>query len=120
MAKRNWTQRQAHDVPPAVRHYLIWNDYAAAHALMRPQDNVWSLFEHGAGRFDHKVIWRAIEDSALGEWTAVHPGSRPAAWWKYSAPEPRRNGETETQYIERHALWLESERERVKVNDGGE
>ena len=26
----------------------------------------------------------------MGRWVAPHPGTRPAAWWRWSAPEGRR------------------------------
>jgi len=33
--------------------------------------------------------WRAIRSDILADWIREHPGTRPAAWWRYDAPEPR-------------------------------
>ena len=103
-------------VIPAVRHYLTWGNWDEATALLRPQDNVFSLFPHGVGRFNHRVIWDAIADAAVAEWTTVHPGSRPDAWWTYSAPEPRRPKESERDYLTRLNLLLPGERVRATNN----
>src|SRR5262245_44588070 len=45
---------------------------------------------------------------------AKHPGTRPANWWRYDAPE-RRDSSTETQlaYLRRLDLLTAEERERV-------
>lgn len=34
--------------------------------------------------------WEQLRDALLKEWTSAHPGSRPWAWWRWDAPEPRR------------------------------
>jgi len=104
-------------VIPAVRHYLIWGDWDAATALLRPADNLFSLFPHGVGRFDHRVIWRAIEAEAVREWVAARPGSRPDAFWEYSAPEPRRPNESELEYLERNGLLLPGERDACRETE---
>jgi hypothetical protein len=31
--------------------------------------------------------WRAVRDDLLRDWIQEHPGTRPAAWWKYDAPK---------------------------------
>ena len=38
-------------------------------------------------------------------------GTRPAGWWKHCAPVPRRRGDSEATYLDRHELWLPGERE---------
>jgi len=36
-------------------------------------------------------LWEAYGHQLLADWILEHPGTRPWAWWKYSAPaEPRR------------------------------
>jgi hypothetical protein len=37
------------------------------------------------------------------------PGTRPWAWWRYSAPERRRRGESEAAYLRRRGLLLPGE-----------
>lgn len=34
--------------------------------------------------------WEQLGDEILAEWIMENPGSRPFAWWLFSAPEPRR------------------------------
>jgi hypothetical protein len=34
--------------------------------------------------------WRAAREDILADWIRDHAGTRPAAWWKYDAPELRR------------------------------
>ena len=35
-------------------------------------------------------LWAEYGDAIVAEWISHSPGSRPWAWWKYTAPEPRR------------------------------
>ncbi len=34
-------------------------------------------------------IWRDYGDDVAEQWIFDHPGTRPALWWRYTAPEPR-------------------------------
>lgn len=45
----------------------------------------------------------------------VDPGSRPWAWWKYDAPEPRFPREAQTAYLLRCGLLTEKERTRLET-----
>jgi hypothetical protein len=51
------------------------------------------------GQKDQRALWAAHESEFMAGWIAHHPGTRPAAWWAYSAPEPlrRRLGGTGTE-----------------------
>ena len=37
-----------------------------------------------------RKAWEANEGAILEDWIREHPGTRPFAWWRWSAPEPRR------------------------------
>ena len=39
------------------------------------------------------------------------PGTRPPGWWRFMAPHKRLRGEHEWQYLDRHGLWRDGERE---------
>lgn len=33
--------------------------------------------------------WKELRNELLPDWIAGHPGTRPYAWWRFDAPEPR-------------------------------
>lgn len=37
-----------------------------------------------------QAAWEELSDELLPEFIADHPGTRPAAWWLFDAPEPQR------------------------------
>lgn len=37
-----------------------------------------------------REAWEDLRDELLPAWIAENPGTRPWAWWKFDAPEPRR------------------------------
>jgi hypothetical protein len=39
---------------------------------------------------DVRAAWGLVRDGLLAEWVRAKPGTRPAAWWSYEAPELRR------------------------------
>src|SRR5215216_2401874 len=46
--------------------------------------------------FDYtKKRWHAVSDDVLAAWIEARPGSRPPAWWRFEALEPRQRRETE-------------------------
>ena len=66
--------------------FLLWGDFLGA--LERAQANhdmeaTNVLFFAGDGRL--RDLWAAIEADALLEWTRHYPGTRPPAWWRFSA-----------------------------------
>lgn len=56
--------------------------------------------------------WKRHGDSILSEWITQRPGTRPYAWWKFDAPEPRDDSDSEYQYLVRHGLLTEKEIEQ--------
>lgn len=57
--------------------------------------------------------WRDLRDELLAEWTVAHPGTRPFGWWRYDAPEPLGEDESEAEYLTRHSLLGADERRRL-------
>jgi hypothetical protein len=39
---------------------------------------------------DFREAWNDVRDEALVDWVREHAGTRPSAWWKFDAPQPRR------------------------------
>ena len=37
-----------------------------------------------------RTTWNDCRDRLLADWLAAYPRSRPYAWWRFDAPEPRR------------------------------
>jgi hypothetical protein len=49
-----------------------------------------------------QALWAEFGDQITARHAASHPFARPPNWWRFSAPEPRREGETERAYLRRH------------------
>jgi hypothetical protein len=54
-----------------------------------------------------RSAWEKSKAEILAEWIDEKPGTRPWAWWRYSAPEPRR------QVVQGHDQYRDSDRERL-------
>lgn len=54
-----------------------------------------------------RAAWETYSEDLLADFIPEHPGFRPAAYWRWSAPEPRREGESEPAYLLRHGLLTE-------------
>lgn len=39
---------------------------------------------------EERAIWNEHKDMLVRKWVVEQPGTRPAAWWKFDAPERRR------------------------------
>ena len=61
--------------------------------------------EHFAG------VWDALRDEVVADWIAEHPGTRPARWWGYDAPDDPPVFESEAAYLDRLGLLTEGERD---------
>jgi hypothetical protein len=66
---------------------------------------------------DLSALWAEHGDRIVAEWVADNPDTRPALWWRYSAPAPRQDGESQAAYLERHGLFLPGERKRLRKGD---
>ena len=58
-------------------------------------------------------LWDEFGASVVQEWVKDNPGRRPNWWWIFSAPEPRPDNETETEFLRRHQLFLDDEEQRI-------
>ena len=77
-----------------------------------------SWFGDGTARASD--LWRLFGDQVLADWAVESPGTRPTAWWRFSAPDRRpADGETEAAYLRRHRLFLPGEEERLTGRDFG-
>ncbi|WP_033336892.1 hypothetical protein [Thioalkalivibrio thiocyanodenitrificans] len=56
-----------------------------------------------------RLDWQRHRDVLLPEWIKANPGTRPYAWWKFDAPEPRPEAEAEREYLARHGLLTDGE-----------
>src|SRR5262245_586134 len=67
-----------------------------------------------------EALWDSYGDAVVERHVAKYPFSRPANWWRYSAPERRHpSQETEYDYLVRHEeLLYPSELARLKRHVG--
>ncbi|MCC6228523.1 MAG: hypothetical protein IT432_04775 [Phycisphaerales bacterium] len=54
--------------------------------------------------------WEELRDELLPEFIREHPLTRPWAWWRFDAPEPRSPLEPEREYLTRLGLLSPEER----------
>lgn len=89
--QRNPKERRgpAAEVSRAMYTLLLYEDFHAAKACAEEDgdENVWGLLLFDQEKYPQ--IWREIEAEAIREWVDVYPGTRPASWWKWSAPDLR-------------------------------
>jgi hypothetical protein len=79
------------------------------------------------GEVDVAELWETHRDQVLRDWVfgyeddpshgwqAGRPGTRPGAWWVFDVVEPRREGESQLDYLARHGLLLPGEAEAVEA-----
>ena len=78
-----------HEIDPGVRYALEYGrlpDFRLP--AFRGSKRLAVLFAASADR--SRDLWRQHREPILTVWMAAHPGTRPAAWWWYDAPEPHR------------------------------
>ena len=125
------------DVALAVQIWLLFHDYRAAEN--RDPDGLHSVYF----TWDQTAAWEAMATPAIAYWAKRFPGTRPAPWWEWSAPELRQlDGkftvipgagrcwptgaafikfaadappllESQPAFLDRLQLWLPGERRRV-------
>jgi hypothetical protein len=63
-----------------------------------------------------RSLWSEYGEAVTLRHIAKHPGTRPANWWRYDAPEPRDSlAETQLAYLQRLDLLSAEEEARVHV-----
>jgi hypothetical protein len=77
-------QKTLDQIDPAVRHALETGEM--------PGDDIQGsrLQAFDARYHDRQKTWETHRDTILAAWLLAHPGTRPHAWWRRDAPEPRR------------------------------
>lgn len=86
-------QRRSKRRKPASDGWIIW----ACDGLI-PDDtpenaearDTWITWEYFNNEDDKARQWSEHGERALAVWIADYPGTRPDNWWRYAAPEPRR------------------------------
>jgi hypothetical protein len=76
--------RQDAAVPETVYRFLLWRD--PPRLREDAELAAWIFFEWSR----HQATWVLIAADAVAEWVQAYPGTRPAAWWEWTAPELRR------------------------------
>jgi hypothetical protein len=86
MPRRRWRSRvHRAGLSPEITHWFETGQHIV------PEDGL--PIESFRLRFcddDARQIWRAARAEILVDWIAEHPGTRPWAWWRFDATEPRR------------------------------
>jgi hypothetical protein len=72
-------------------------------------------------------LWKEYGDEVIRWWIKGQPGTRPRCWWRFTAPEPRREVpvgpdapptvESEAAYLKRLGLLLPGEEKRLATDD---
>ena len=68
------------------------------------------------------VLWAEHREDLPAEWIRRQPGTRPWLWWRFDAPEPRRQAdsgglEAEASYLSRLGLLWPGELRRLGPDD---
>lgn len=82
-------KRFSHGRKVATRGHaqFLWFSDRREEALDLDRDAViWLEISESSAR----RAWVRNRESVLKEWRECSPGTRPSAWWKFDAPEPRR------------------------------
>ena len=74
-------------LPEWVGRYFLEGELPATGT---PDHFDWGQVCFFSGRDSERNLWSHHEAELLSVWIAKHPGSRPWAWWRFSAPEGRR------------------------------
>jgi hypothetical protein len=126
---------------PARRSHVrrIDNDpiataYRIAHLIEGPSRHLADrAYANGTDEVGMRADWERLRDEII-QWsvfgcepwpncplwvflTPDGPGFRPWAWWKFDAPEPLPEGETQRAYLERHGLMLPGEAEHPTMRE---
>jgi hypothetical protein len=99
-------------VDPSLDHFACWWPASEPIVDIHPQWGAQRGGCHG-GLYDPdaaRLRWRLAEEDVLHVWMRNHPGTRPTFWWTWSAPDLRRKGEGELDYLQRHGLLDKVER----------
>ena len=73
------------------RRPLTATEHAWLHDQPDPGDGgfTWLTLQGDTGGCA-ETLWREHRDQVLEDWIKKHPGTRPSQWWRFEAPERRR------------------------------
>ena len=101
--------------------------YRVLHGELSPGDPLASFLDECEYTVDElRDAWSIHGDTLTAEHRKAYPGSRPWAWWLFSAPEPRRQwfedgyigvSETDRAYLERVGLLCRAERRALAAGN---
>jgi hypothetical protein len=122
--RRRLSHHKIDDVPPFALHYLsdgLFPLPAATQDELEDWRFEWFLIEGDETR--ERELFLQCHDAILRAWILHRPGTRPAAWWQFAAPEDRRQAgdprsrESEAAFLKRHGLLTQSEARALRAND---
>jgi hypothetical protein len=73
-----------------MREYFQTGDEFAPKACAAGLGTKWGIVLGVPSDEQRKALWREHGAGIVADWISVHPGSRPWAWWRWDAQEPRR------------------------------
>jgi hypothetical protein len=82
---RRRAKERVEPLSEAVQHFMLTGGYPAKRDQFETCFEVWLLNDE-----QKRQRWEAYRAALLAEWIAEHPATRPWAWWRYEAREPRR------------------------------
>ena len=112
--KRTRRTRQRREVPDLIRKYF--------------REEIRHTYFYGNAEI--AAAWHLIADETIEDWIRDKPGTRPAIWWRLSAPEPGRTSDDgareildiriaapppaeQVKFLRRHKLLLADEKRRL-------
>ena len=117
MPRKRRKAKQRREVPDLIRKYF--------------REEIHHTFFHDNAEI--AGAWGQIGDEIVDDWIREKPGTRPAIWWRLSAPEPGRTTDggaretldipipapapaEQTAFLRRHCLFRPGEEKRVAVD----
>jgi hypothetical protein len=64
-------------------------------------------------------LWEQYGEQITRQWIAAHPGSRPAGWWRFSAPVSPESDDDQLAYLQKHHLLTPAEIQALRRGDSG-
>jgi len=83
--KRAKVKNRIEKPAPWLIQYLTFGEIPGS-----KQEGVLECFQLRGNRQNEKKIWKKYHDLILSSWLQNRPGTRPFAWWKFEASEPRK------------------------------